>query len=117
MSRRWVPHDTRDQIVDYVNRWTERTEISAQQLHSATGYVTPLDMLEGHQKAIHEERDRKLEQARRTRADRRRQENLQRHEKPRDNRLPLTYPPVSLRMTAFCRETTRAPERCRRQVL
>ena len=32
MSRRWVPHDTRDQIVDYVNRWTVRTEISAQQL-------------------------------------------------------------------------------------
>jgi hypothetical protein len=22
LSRRWVPHDTRDQIVDYVNRWT-----------------------------------------------------------------------------------------------
>ncbi|MFM8479137.1 MAG: DDE-type integrase/transposase/recombinase [Planctomycetaceae bacterium] len=35
---------------------------------------TPLDMLEGRQKAIHEERDRKLEEARRTRADRRRQE-------------------------------------------
>ena len=32
LSRRWVPHDTRDQIVDSVNLWTERTEISAQQL-------------------------------------------------------------------------------------
>jgi hypothetical protein len=25
----WVPHDTRDQIVDYVGYWTERTEIPA----------------------------------------------------------------------------------------
>jgi putative transposase len=47
---------------------------NTQRLHSAIGYVTPLDMLEGRQKAIHEERDRKLEEARRTRADRRRQE-------------------------------------------
>ncbi|MGV2338872.1 MAG UNVERIFIED_CONTAM: hypothetical protein LVR18_34275 [Planctomycetaceae bacterium] len=73
LSQRWVPHDTRDQIVDDVNRRTERTEISAQRTHSAIGYVTPLDMLEGRQKAIHEERDPKLEEARRTRADRRRQ--------------------------------------------
>jgi hypothetical protein len=47
---------------------------NTQRLHSAIGYVTPLDMLEGRQKAIHDERDRKLEEARRTRADRRRQE-------------------------------------------
>ena len=25
----WVPHDTRDQIVDFVRRWSEKTEISA----------------------------------------------------------------------------------------
>ncbi len=37
-------------------------------------------------------------------------------EKPRDNRLTLTYPPVSLR-TGLCWEATRASERCRRQVL
>ncbi|MFM8475764.1 MAG: hypothetical protein ACKOEO_08190 [Planctomycetaceae bacterium] len=49
MSRRWGPRDTGDQIVDS---------------------VTPLDMLKGRQKAIHEERERKLEEARRTRADR-----------------------------------------------
>jgi len=24
----WVPHDTRDQIVDFVRRWSEKTEIS-----------------------------------------------------------------------------------------
>ena len=33
-------------------------------LHSALGYVTPNDFLEGKQKAIHDERDRKLEEAR-----------------------------------------------------
>ncbi|MGV2338353.1 MAG UNVERIFIED_CONTAM: hypothetical protein LVR18_31270 [Planctomycetaceae bacterium] len=41
MSRRWVPHDTRDQIVDYVNRWTVRTEISAQQLLGWAGIPVP----------------------------------------------------------------------------
>jgi len=25
----WVPPDTRDQIVDFVRRWSEKTEISA----------------------------------------------------------------------------------------
>jgi hypothetical protein len=43
--------------------------------------------------------------------------NLQRLEKPRDNRLTLTYPPVSLRRTGLCWEATRASERCCRQVL
>ena len=28
----WVPHDTRDAIVDYVGRWSERTEIPAKRL-------------------------------------------------------------------------------------
>src|SRR5438309_8268544 len=27
----WVPHDTRDQIVDFVRRWSEKTEITAGQ--------------------------------------------------------------------------------------
>jgi len=36
--------------------------------------------------------------------------NLQRHEMPRDNRLTLTYPQVSLRRTGLCWE---APERLR----
>jgi hypothetical protein len=43
--------------------------------------------------------------------------NLQRLEKPRDNRLTPTYPQVSLRKTGLWWEATRAPERCRRQVL
>jgi len=42
-------------------------------LHSAIGYVTPRDMLEGRQAEIHAARDRKLEQARRERQLRRRQ--------------------------------------------
>ncbi|MGB9402004.1 MAG: hypothetical protein WCA98_00585, partial [Candidatus Acidiferrales bacterium] len=25
----WVPHDTRDQIVDFVRRWSGKTEIGA----------------------------------------------------------------------------------------
>ncbi len=33
-------------------------------LHSAIGYITPRDMLEGRAKIIHEQRDRKLEEAR-----------------------------------------------------
>jgi len=28
----WVPHDTRDAIVDYVQHWTERTELPARRL-------------------------------------------------------------------------------------
>jgi putative transposase len=36
-------------------------------LHSATGYIAPRDMLEGRGQSIHQERDRKLEQARENR--------------------------------------------------
>ena len=96
LSRRWVPHDTRDQIVDYVNRWTERTEISAQQLLGWAGI--PVPTFTGWRKNY----GRAYE-----------------HNGwiPRDNRLTLNDPPVSLRRTGLCREATRASERCRRQVL
>jgi putative transposase len=40
-------------------------------LHSALGYVTPQDFLEGRSQSIWEERDRKLEAARQTRRERR----------------------------------------------
>ena len=40
-------------------------------LNSAIGYVTPKDMLAGHQQEIHAERDRKLEAAREQRKNRR----------------------------------------------
>jgi hypothetical protein len=42
-------------------------------LNSATGYITPKDMLAGRQRDIHAERDRKLEAARKMRKDRRKQ--------------------------------------------
>ena len=42
-------------------------------LNSATGYVTPKDMLAGRQQEIHAERDRKLEMARKQRRIRRQQ--------------------------------------------
>ena len=40
-------------------------------LNSATGYITPKDMLAGRQEEIHAERDRKLEAARKQRQIRR----------------------------------------------
>ena len=52
-----------------VTRFVEH--YNTQRLHSAIGYVTPHDLLEGRQKAIHDARDRKLEAARETRAKRR----------------------------------------------
>jgi hypothetical protein len=40
-------------------------------LNSATGYITPQDMLAGRQEEIHAERDRKWETARQQRQSRR----------------------------------------------
>ena len=42
-------------------------------LNSAVGYITPKDMLAGRQREIHDERDRKLEVARKQRQVRRQQ--------------------------------------------
>jgi putative transposase len=42
-------------------------------LNSATGYVTPKDMMAGRQQEVHAERDRKLEAAREQRQIRRQQ--------------------------------------------
>jgi putative transposase len=42
-------------------------------LNSAIGYITPKDMLDGHQREIQAERDRKLEAARKQRQIRRQQ--------------------------------------------
>ena len=49
-------------MADFVTHYNDH------RLHSAIGYVTPRDMLEGRQEAIHAERDRKLELAREERA-------------------------------------------------
>lgn len=54
--------EARDVVTEFV------IDYNCQRLHSAIGYVTPWDMLAGRQKAIHEERDRKLAAAREQRA-------------------------------------------------
>ena len=58
--------DARRIAADFVRRYNE------QRLHSAIGYVTPLDKLTGRDAEIFAERDRKLEAAREERAQRRR---------------------------------------------
>jgi transposase InsO family protein len=65
--------------LDEAKRWVGEyiEHYNAQRLHSAIGYVTPKDMLEGRQRRIHAERDRKLEAAR---EERRRQRQL--HHEP-----------------------------------
>jgi transposase InsO family protein len=54
--------DAKRAVADFVTHYNDH------RLHSAIGYVTPRDMLEGRQEAIHAERDRKLELAREERA-------------------------------------------------
>ncbi len=62
-----TPEEARRLIQRYVDHYnTER-------LHSAIGFVTPKDMIQGRQAEIHAARDRKLEQARRQRQLRRQQ--------------------------------------------
>jgi putative transposase len=50
--------DARRLVKQYVDHYNDV------RLHSAIGYITPKDMLAGHQQEIHAERDRKLEAAR-----------------------------------------------------
>ena len=57
--------DARKQVSDFVREYNEN------RLHSAIGYVTPLDKLLGRDAEIHAERDRKLDGARQARAARR----------------------------------------------
>jgi putative transposase len=49
--------DARRLVEGYVERYNNV------RLNSATGYITPKDVLEGRQQEIHAERDRKLEAA------------------------------------------------------
>jgi hypothetical protein len=62
-----TPEDAKRLIQRYVDHY------NTVRLHSAIGFVTPQDMLEGRQAEIHAGRDRKLEQARRQRQLRRQQ--------------------------------------------
>ena len=59
--------DTRRLVSGYVDQY------NSVRLNSATGYITPKDMLAGRQQDIHAERDRKLEAARRQRQARRKE--------------------------------------------
>lgn len=64
--RRQTPLDLEDAkrvVRRFVNYYNHR------RLHSAVGYVTPADVLRGRTAEIHEERDRKLDQARAQRAE------------------------------------------------
>jgi hypothetical protein len=71
----WPPplsiDDARRAVDRFVNHY------NTTRLHSAIGYVTPLDMLEGRQKSILEARDCKLEEARLLRGEKRRQQKLE----------------------------------------
>ena len=40
MSGRWIPHDTRDEIVDYIGKWTGRAELPAKTLLGWLGLGT-----------------------------------------------------------------------------
>jgi len=53
---------TVEQARHWVGEYIER--YNTQRLHSAIGYVAPVDMLEGRQARIHAARDEKLEAAR-----------------------------------------------------
>ncbi len=64
--------DTRDEMIELV--FGEPIPIrfpDEVRLHSAIGYVTPLDKMSGRESAIFSERDRKLEEARRKRQENR----------------------------------------------
>ena len=61
--------DARRLVTNYV------TEYNEVRLHSELGYVTPIDKLHGREKAIFDERDRKLQEARERRASNRQLSN------------------------------------------
>src|ERR1700677_3097325 len=38
LTKSWVPHDVRDQVVDFVRRWSENTEISFRAIPAVVGH-------------------------------------------------------------------------------
>lgn len=75
--------DARRLVGDFVDHY------NGVRLHSAIGYVTPKDKLEGRGPQILEERDRKLAEAR----ERRRQLRQMQHEQQQARAVPSTQPP------------------------
>ena len=63
--------DARRIVTDFVSHYNEV------RLHSAIGYVTPLDKMLGREQEIFDQRDRKLEAARERRAEERQQARSQ----------------------------------------
>ena len=59
--------EARAVVADYVHYYNTK------RLHSAVGYIAPMDMLMGRQKTIHQQRDQKLQQARLLRKQKRNQ--------------------------------------------
>jgi putative transposase len=80
-------------VSDWVRYYNES------RLHSAVGYITPNDMLLGHDKAIHAERDRKLAEAR----ERRKQLRQAQHDAPAPPATPanpaIDFPAVRAALT------------------
>jgi len=71
-----TPDDARRLVGEFVTHYNET------RLHSAIGYVTPRDKLEGRDRAIFAERDRKLAEARERRKLARQAEHQRRHCQP-----------------------------------
>lgn len=69
--------DARRIVADFVEHY------NSVRLHSALGYVTPKDKLEGREKVIFAERDRKLEAARERRKAKRQEARQQPLQRPR----------------------------------
>jgi len=80
--------DARRIVFDYVLHYNEA------RLHSAIGYVTPKDMLEGRDKEIHAERDRKLAEAREHRKQMRQQRHEQMESQPDASRPAINFAAV-----------------------
>ena len=74
--------EARETIARFVDHYNNT------RLHSAIGYITPHDRMEGRQNEIHDERDHKLEAARALRAHKRALARAQ--ELPAPSRTPLT---------------------------
>ena len=70
--------ESRTQIADYIRHYNN------ERLHSAIGYVTPKDKLEGRDKQIFTERDQKLEAARAAR----KQKRLEEKRRPERHQIP-----------------------------
>jgi putative transposase len=76
--------DARRLVTEYV------THYNTVRLHSAIGYVTPKDKLDGRDKEIHAERDRKLAEAR----ERRKQQRQAEHQRPQPQPTAPSRPAI-----------------------